>query len=726
MTAGPGSRASDSDEIDLGRLIQKVWAGKVTIAAAGVVGLALAMVNVANTTPTFQADALLQLEERSGALALPSSMSALMDDAPRSATEIEVLRSRLVLGRAVADLNLDWSVGGQTVPVFGTLLARYNIPFVTDLLPTRFVRPGDRLELGQLSVPPAWINQGLDLTVGEAGTFTVTAPDDSVWTGRTGELLSDEGSGFSLSVTEIDAAPGRRFILMQRDETGAITDLRNRMTVTERGRGSGILEVRLTGPNPNQNIRSLNAIVQSYLLQNIARSAAEAQSSLDFIRGQLPQAEGNLRAAEDALNAFRQAEVTIDLSLETQAVLGQVTRIEGELTELQRREDELAQRFTPAHPTYRQLLDERARLEERLGELRSQVGTLPETQQQILNLTRDVELAQGIYTELLIRSQEVEVLRASTIGNVRVIDDAAAGRRAIAPRRAVIAMLGLMMGLGLGVAIVLARSWLRRGVQDPAEIERLGLSLLGTVNYNRQADNEARREDNMPLLAISQPTDLTIEGLRSLRTSLHFGMLEAETPTLGITSSHPGAGKSFLAANFAVVTAQAGQRVCLIDADLRRGQLRRYFNVSRRQPGLAEVLAGDIAPEAAIVAGPVDGLSFLSTGRYPPNPSELLVRPELDRLIAWCAERYDLTIFDTAPVLAVTDPVALGRKLGGTILVVRHDMTPLGEVEAAIKLFGTAGLRFNGAVLNGFDPRKVRGGYSYGYSYRYEYKQRKE
>ena len=232
----------------------------------------------------------------------------------------------------------------------------------------------------------------------------------------------------------------------------------------------------------------------------------------------------------------------------------------------------------------------------------------------------------------------------------------------------------------------------------------------------------------MPLLALNSAGDLTVEAIRSLRTSLHFGMLDAQTPTLTITSSHPGAGKSFLAANLAVVAAEAGTRVLLIDADMRRGQLRRYFGVERHQPGLAEVLAHDITPEAAVIQGPVPSLFFLSTGRYPPNPSELLMRAELSSLVAWCSENFDLTIFDSPPVLAVTDPVVLGRATGATIFVARHDQTPMGEVEASIKTMNSAGLRFSGAVLNGFDPRKAKGGYGYGYGYgyRYEYKQRKD
>lgn len=718
------STGYDDDEIDLSQLVLTLWKGKVLIALATVLGIAVGAFVIANTNPTYQADALLQLEERTGSLALPSSLSAMVDNDPRSVTEIEILRSRMVLGQAVADQNLDWRVEPELVPVIGTMLSRYHFPLIDPMIPDRFIRPGESLVLEHLIVPPNWLNRDIEVVVLDGQDFQLTLPDGQQVEGVVGDRLTIDDSGFSITIQSLEAPPERRLTIRQLDEIRAIENLGSRLSVSERGRASGILEVRLSGEDRLGNARALNAIIEAYLGQNIARSAAEAESSLSFIREQLPQAERNLREAETELNAFRQQQVTIDLSLETQTILGQVTRIEGELAGLQRREDELRQRYNPAHPTYRALLDERERLETRLAELRDQVGALPETQRQILNLTRSVELAQRIFTELLTRAQEVEVLRASTIGNVRIVDAAAMGPLPIAPRKALILALAMVLGGMVGIGLVLIRNWMRKGIQDGSELEKLGLPVFATVNYSKDADTGGRRQGKLAILALEKKADLTVEALRSLRTSLHFGMLDARTPTLCVTSSHPEAGKSFLAVNLAIVAAQAGQRVCLVDADLRRGQLRRHFDVPRTQPGLAEIIAGTATAEETVVEGPVDGLFFLPSGRYPPNPSELLMRAEFSRLVEWCGQRYDLTIFDTPPALAVTDPVIVARNTGSTIFVARHDVTHPGEVEAAIKAFSTSGLRLSGAVLNGFDPRKARG--RYGYGYRYEYKQRKQ
>lgn len=715
------------DEIDLGHLFGALWKGKFWIAAGMASGLAGAAFVYANTPPTFQADALLQLEENSNALSLPSSLSGLVErDDPRSVTEIEILRSRMVLGQAVASVNLDWVVQPDLAPLIGNMAARYPLPVVGWLMPENFARPGESISLTQLVVPPEWLGQGIRVAVGSAGQFQLTTPDGQSLDGVVGQPVSLANLGFSVTLGAVSAPEGRQYTIRQISENSAIGGLRGRLTAAERGRGSGILEVRLTGSTPRENVRALNAVLQAYQRQNVARSAAQADGSLQFIREQLPQAENALRAAESALNVFRQQQVSVDLSMETQSLLTTVNSVEAELGTLRQREDEVAQRYTPSHPAYRLLLDERARLEERLSQLREQVGTLPETQRQIVNLTRDVELAQRLYTELLTRAQQVEVLRASTIGNVRIVDPAAAGEGSVAPRRSLLLALGLLLGALGGIALVLVRNWLRKGVQDTSDIEKLGVPVFATINYSRNGDTEGRRKGHLPILAVEKPDDLAVEAFRSLRTSLHFGMLDATSPTLAITSAHPGAGKSFLSANLAVVAAEAGQRVCLIDADLRRGQLRRYFNLPRNQPGLAEVLAGDVALEEALLPGPVAGLCVLGTGRYPPNPSELLMRAQLREMLALCSQNFDLTILDAPPVLAVTDPVIIARQTGATLFVARHDITQPGEIEAAIKTFASANVRLNGSVLNGFDPRKAKGGNGYGYGYRYEYRRDKQ
>jgi len=730
MTAGIGSigtaaGAGDQDDsIDIGRLLVQLWAGKFLIILCAVLGISAGVLIFTDTPKTFQADALLQLESKGGQIGLPTELLGLTGDTPESTTAIEIVRSRLVLGQARAALNLDWRAAPVLLPVIGVAVQRYDLPLPDLEMLRPYARRLETIELNLLQVEPGWVGKPIMLTVTGEGAYEVTLPNGAVLPGRVGETLQNPEKTFGLRLEVLTGAMGRQFVIQQRGELGTIAGLRNNLTVAEKGKGSGILLLSYRAANKRDAQRALNAIAEAYLQQNISRGTADADSGLQFLDSQLPIAEKAFRDAEEALTAYRRQAQVVDLTFESQAMLTQAERINTELQELQRQEDEIKQRYTPNHPVYQQLLNNRARLEAQLADLTTESDSLPEIQRNIVNMTRDMELAQQNLIQLQSRAQEVEVMRASKIGSVRIIDRAQAADLPIAPRASLILALGMLLGGMVGVALVFVRAWLRRGVQSAGQLEQLGLPVFATVNYVASSDmKRSRRSDSWPLVAITDPGNIAVEAFRSLRTSLHFGMLDAPTNALVIISPAPGAGKSFTAANLAVVMAQGGQRVCLIDADLRRGQLRKFFGKPKNTPGLAEYLGEEKTLDEVLLDGPVAGLSFISSGRYPPNPTDLLLRSRMHELLALLAPRFDMVILDAPPVLAVTDPVVLGRIAGAILLVARFDSTQIAEIEATRRTLETAGLKITGAVLNGYDPRKA-GTSRYGYSYRYDYKQR--
>ena len=284
--------------------------------------------------------------------------------------------------------------------------------------------------------------------------------------------------------------------------------------------------------------------------------------------------------------------------------------------------------------------------------------------------------------------------------------------------------LSLVLGAFAGVGFVLVRNALRKGIQSAEEITALGLPVFATLNLNEKTQKLNKRAGNLPILAVSDPDDLTVEGLRSLRTSLHFAMLDATSRSITLTSAAPEAGKSFTAVNLGVVAAQTGQNVCIIDADLRRGHLRRYFNVSKSHPGLADYLSGRADLNDIIIPTFIPNLCFIPTGQYPPNPSELLMRPQLSELVTELNQWFHLSIFDSPPVLAVTDPIIVSNTTGATIAVVRFDETRANEIAAVQAQLEQGGVKLSGTILNGFDPRRSQAGYSYGYTYRYGYQRK--
>ena len=713
---------ADDDEIDLLALAGQLWRGKWWIAAFAVLAGAIGVFYAVITPPTYRANALLQLEERSGQLALPDAMSSLLDNSPTTNAEIEIVKSRMVLSRAAAEINLDWQIAPQLAPVIGDALTRYDLPVPSTLeFMTPFARKGEAARLDLLEVRPDWVGEEIILTAETFGTYRLDLPDGSSLQGRVGETLRDAEKGFALRIGELNAPAGRQYLLTQVSQRKAVDRLRDNLSVSELGRGSNILNLGMTAASPAAAERRLNAIAQAYLAQNISRSSAEAESSLAFVEAQLPEAERAVTAAEEALNAFRTEQESVDLALETESLLTQIASLETELRTLDVEEERLKELYTPNHPSYRQLLNNRARLEERMAELRSESSDLPQTQREIINLTQELELARSVYVELLSRAQELRVLKASSIGNVRILDTAEAGPVPVAPGRSRIVALAVILGLMAGAGVVLLRNMLRKGIEGSDDIEKLGLAVFATVNLVDDRFRATRHTDKARLLALEDPNSVAVEGLRSLRTGLHYGMLDASTKSIAITSAAPGAGKSFISANLATVAALADQKVCLIDADMRRGSLRHYMGTKRNKPGLAELLAEDATLEDVLGKGPVPDLSFIGTGRFPPNPSELLMRDQFRKLLAELDKSFDLTIIDCPPALAVTDPVIVGRAAGSTIAIIRHTITPLAEVEALTKTLQTGGVSLAGAVLNGFDPRKGKAGYGYSYGYRYAY-----
>ena len=716
------------DEIDLRELFSLFYARKFSILGitflATLIGVAYALM----ATPIYQADALVQIEEKSGGgLAVSADLASMLGGSEsESVAEIEILRSRMILGDVVDTLDLDWQAEPQRLPYVGNFLKRFELRDPGWAFLSSYAWHDEAIALSWLKVPDALLGEAIVLTNLGSEEFSVELPSGTSLFGQVGEVLSDEIIGLELGVSILNGPVGRKFILKENNVFDVLQGLRNNLSISEKGKNSSILQLTLKHEDGAKAVEILDEILRVYLLQNLSRNAAEAESSLTFIQQQLPEAQAQVRVAENALNAFKLSQDSVDLSFETLSMLEKTVEIEAQLNALALEEQELQKRFTQNHPVYQTLLDSRAQLEGILSDLRSKSEELPETQLEMLRLSLDLEVSQEIYVQLVSRSQELNVVKAGTIANIRIIDTALANPKTVAPNKKMIVLLAAVLGGVLAIAFVLIRSFIARGIESAEEVEQLGLPVYASVIKAGSGDyNGNSKKGALKILAKEEPTNMAVEALRSLRTSLHFGMLEAKKSILMVTSSRPGEGKSFISVNLAVVMAQAGQNVCLVDVDIRRGYLRRFFGVEKGTHGLTDVLAGDASIEDVIQQDPDSGLYFVPAGKYPPNPSELLLHKNFGKVLEYLDKHFDLTILDTPPILAVTDPIIVGKYVGMTLLVSRHHVTNAGEIKASLKTAETNGLKITGAVLNAYDAKKNSNTYGY-YSYQYEYKSRKE
>ncbi|KAB2525890.1 polysaccharide biosynthesis tyrosine autokinase [Pseudomonas sp. GXM4] len=728
-----GTRDNDQDSIDLlgifGSLIDQKWLIGALTGAFMVTGVAYAVL----ATPVYLANALVQVEPKKNDMLGFSDLNSMLGGQSPSVTEIGIIKSRAVIGKTVDDLRLDIDVTPNTFPLIGGFLSRrYRGDSETSVAPPRFglnsyAWGGERLEFTRLQLPKDLLGKKLTLIAGEQQRFQLFGENDNLLAeGVAGEAFVNDG--VEGQIAHLSANPGTRFQVVRNPRIVTIQGYQDALDISEQGKESGIIRLALASSDAAEAVKILNKIASLYVEQNVRRTSAEAAQSLAFLQSQLPQVKRDLAKASDALNAYQTHGKTVNISLETQSVLGQSVALETRISELKMQQAELDRKFTKQHPAYRALMTQIGELTQQQKSLEGKVQDLPATQQELLNLTRDVEVASQIYTQLLNKSQELDIVRAGAVGNVRLIDTADVDlTNPIKPKKPLIVLIATLLGAFVGVALVLLRKSLSRGLEGPEGIEQLGLPVYASIPYSalqEEEDNKkGRARDGVDkpayLLALRNPTDLSIESIRSLRTCLHFAGLDSTNNRIMISGPSPQVGKTFVSSNLAAVMALSGQRVVLIDADMRKGHLHKTLNTPISN-GLSDLLVKRCTLEQAINKVEVDNLHFISRGQVPPNPSELLMHANFRELLAQLSERYDLVIIDTPPLLAVTDAAIVGREAGISLIVTRFGVNPAKEIELTIRRFAQNGIELKGAVFNGVEKRAASyyGGTGY---YNYEY-----
>ncbi|KJG18222.1 polysaccharide biosynthesis tyrosine autokinase [Photobacterium angustum] len=706
---------NNSDEIDLGKLfgilVDNRWNIIVFTLFFTFIGIAYALL----ATPIYKADALIQVEQKStGMPALGGDMADLLSSESTATTEIEIIKSRMVLGETVDKLNLTIVAIPNYMPVIGKGLARLTGDSESVSV-SRFLLPDSALQNGYV----------LTVTNSKDGEYTLANKDGrDVLKGQVGKLA--ENKGISLLVTDLNAKNDATFTLSKISRLDAIQGLQRDLSVSERGKQTGILQLSMTGENRTKIKEILNDISQNYFLQNVERNSAEAEKSLVFLKKHLPEIKAQLNNAEDKLNHYRQLNESVDLNLEAKTALEVMVNVESQLNELTFKESDISQRFTKEHPAYIALLDKRKTLLSEKARLNKRVEKLPKTQQEILRLTRNVEVNQQIYVELLNKVQELSIVKASTVGNVRILDSAQSYSQAVKPKKALIVVLATLLGGMLSVAIALLRAAFHKGVETPDQIEEIGLPVYASIPLSDSQTELLKKQKGknltveQTLLSVYNPADLSVEALRSLRTSLHFAMMEAKNNVLMVSGPSPGIGKSFVSVNLASVIAKAGQKVLIIDADMRKGRMETQLCTDNK-PGLSDYLCGKQDFGNIVRETGVNGLEFIPRGDTPPNPSELIMHPRFKALIEWAGQHYDMVIVDTPPILAVTDAAIVGAHVGTTLLVGRFEQNTVKEIEVAKQRFEQNGIEVKGFILNAI-VRKASSTYggNYGY-YNYSY-----
>jgi len=726
----------NDDEIDLMHLVGSVWDGRWIIVAATliftIIGVGYALVQ----PPIYRADALIQVEEKPGGIAGMADLSGVMGEASSSSAEIQLIKSRRVLSTVVKSLNLDIRVVPHYFPVVGAAVARRFSgqpgELADPLFGSKYVWGGESISINRFDVPEGLEGKTHILVATDAGWDLFFPKGKKVLSGVLNQPVQQ--GGYRLMVTELHAHPGTEFFVTKRRMYNAVQDLVGSIVASERGKDTGIISLSLEDLDPYRAVKILDEVGKNYVRQNIERSSAEAAQSLEFMKKKLPDVKRDLEIAEQKLNEYQVTSETIDISAEGGAILTQIVELEKQISEMEIQRVEIEQKFQSTHPRYKAWKLQMEQLKRRRDELDARVSELPETQQELVRLKRDVEVGNEIYLQMLANIQQLDIARAGTVGNVRVVDDAAVNvEQPVRPKKSLIVMVAFVLGGMVGVFGVLIQHMLNRGVENPDDIENIGLPVYAGIpkseiqegfDRHKRKVRQQHKTTKGHLLAVENPADLAIESIRSLRTSLHFGMMDAKNNVLMISGPSPNVGKTFVSTNLAAVMAMTEQKVLLVDADLRKGTSHQAFGLDNKR-GLSDVLSGTVTLEEAIHDTDVPSLKFISRGTVPPNPSELLMSRQFEEFIKQVSPGYDLVIIDTPPILAVTDPAIVGKHVGTTMLVTRFGVNPLKEIELTKRRFEQNGIDVKGVIFNAVVKKASSyGSYGYGY-YNYEYKSEK-
>lgn len=747
---------------ELGRLIvDNVWL---------VVGIVLLVTGLAAlyafaATPVYSADALVKVDfPQPNALGEASkAQEQVIPPTLPTEAEIQIIQSRSVLAPVIKKFKQDTSITPRHIPVIGAIARQFatpGTPMPALIGLNSYAWGGEEASVGSLSVPPLLEDRPLTLTVLAGGRYCLTEPSGrTLLTGAPGGPV--EANGVTLTMDRLVARPGTQFTLVRFSEVNAIARFQHQLKVSESGKDTGVVQIVYENTDPELAQAIANGIAQGYIASHIAQHRAEALTTREFIVGELPQLHANLTQAEAELSQYRTASSSMQAGTEAASYLQGSIEFDRQIAMLKIQRASLESHFAPNSRDVQTVNSQIELLQNAKRAFEARFDQLPASERRAADLTRNVKVAEDIYVAMVNKSNELAVTQAGTLGNVHIIDTALLPVDPVKPKRPLVIGVGAAGGLMMAILYVFIRRFWSSALENSRVAERhLNLPVFGHVLFSgeqarldraqnsnsqlakkhlsgRAQQTAVERATGSParltysgsgsqdavlaagrfLLATDGNDDIPLEALRGIRASLQRQIQEATNNVLVVTGATPGTGKSFISSNLAVLSAEAGKRVLLIDGDMRRGQLAAIMKQTGAG-GLSEVLTGHVDIDHVIRNTGVHRLSFIASGRYPSNPSRLLSTPRMQQLLDRLGELYDVVIVDTPPVLAVSDATLIATLAGSTVLVVRPNVQSERELEETAQRLDLAGARLIGMIFNAM-PRRRSEKRSYGYAAAY-------
>ncbi|HEU4587936.1 MAG TPA: polysaccharide biosynthesis tyrosine autokinase [Gemmatimonadales bacterium] len=764
-----------------------VWRRRWLILACGLLCAAAAVALLSRRPTLYRSAATLRVEDRRGQVPV---LDLLRPGDDETDTDVEMLGSTDLAQQVVDSLGLRLVVAAPARVSRGAVFAGIRVdPALADTAVGRSYR-----FLREDSTHLRLLDPVAGTTLGR-----VTADD----------VVTAPGVTFRLRPAAFQY-PQLDWTLQSLD--GALGEVAGGLDVTRTSRGASIIRVQYTGLDPALAQAVPNALVAAFIRNRVLSNQAGAQSTAEFLRGQVAKLSGQLRAAEDSLRDYREAHGIVSLPTEATTGVTRTSEIEaqrnaiaaeraalgalvakadeaarrprapgspspyrrlvafpsllrnqatgallGEINAAEERRSDLLARRSPSDPEVRFLDDRVAQLEDQLHEVVTtyltglanqvtaldatlaqstrQLAGIPEKEVQYARLERDVKNLEGIVTQLQSRLKEAEVAAAVQAPSVSAVDTARLPTGPLPRHRARWAAAALVAGMLVGLLLAIGREYLDETVHTRGDVlAATGAPILGVVpriaprqlqlllgaaspprarkrhgRHHRggaQWGTSLARRTRAYLGATPQDQyTMLSEVYDQIETNLALTYPSREMKVLMVTSPLPGDGKTTSAANLACSLARRGERVVLIDADLRRGTLSSLLRVPS-EPGLADVLQGRLTLEQTVRRQHMDGagdLYYITSGRRSPLPGHLLKSERLREVLQQLREECDRVVIDTPPVNVVADAAVLGQVVDGMIIIVRAGTTPFPALVSMAEACRNAGVPMVGAVLNAID-----------------------
>ena len=541
------------DTITLMEALGILWKKKFLLAAFVVAGFLVGVLLSNWLRPQYTSDALLQIDVKGNKTSKAmGEMGALLDVASPADAEIELIKSRMVLLNVVEQEHLCY----KAMPV-----GRMD----------RLMHREGRMDLEYLYIPERAREGAWKAVVTGPESYVVVTPDGSALVeGVVGDLVKAPYAGDTLAirVNFMHAQEGKTFVVSQINTLSAVRALAKSLNVAEKGKKSGIIAVSYSHRFPDRAASILNSVANTYLRQNVEMRSAEAEKTLEFLEEQLPGVKSKLDSAEKVLADYRHRIGSVDMTGETQVHLQKEVDLQKQILQMEQERQRATRLFKAEHPNVLTLNRQLEKLHRELAKLKARAEKMPLTQQEVMRLQEEVQVNNALYTTMLNNIQQLRVVRAGEVGNVRVVDFAQVETKPSKPKKFNIIVCAVAASFMIGVLLVFLMRMLRNGVRSSLEVEReTDVSVYAKIPEFKDSKMSLVRGKRYKPLVLTSPENPACEAMRSLQTAIDFSVPD-EKRVMMITGLIPGVGKSFVSVNLAALYAMSGKKVLLVDADM--------------------------------------------------------------------------------------------------------------------------------------------------------------